>query len=162
MNKGELIQQAKKIEQESTYSAVAHYIMYRIWNNFHFFVGIPAIIFNVVWLILMIPNYTPVIYILGITELLLVSLLVFYNIESKKDSHGKIWKQYYSIKLKIHRYTQPYKGELDKEKLDMFQKIRLEFEELNNNAPKVWKYVDKISKTSQIDNSKRKTKGNKK
>lgn len=162
MDKEELIQQAKKMEQESTYSAVAHFIMYKIWNNFRFFIGIPAIIFNVVWLILMIPNYTPVIYILGIAELLLVSFLVFFNTDLKKDRYSKTWKQYYSIKLKIHRYTQPYKGELDKEKLDMFQKIRLEYEKLNDNAPKVWKYVDKISKTSQIDNSKRKTKGNKK
>lgn len=156
MDKGELIQQAKKMEQESTYSAVAHFIMYKIWNNFRFFIGIPAIVFNVIWLILMIPNYTPVIYILGIAELLLVAFLVFFNTDLKKDRYSKTWKRYYSIRLKIHNLTQHSKGEIDKE---MFQKIRFEFEELNNNAPKVWKYVDKISKTSKIDTSKGKTVG---
>jgi hypothetical protein len=156
MDKGELIEQAKKMEQESTYSAVAHFIMYKIWNNFRFFIGIPAIILNVVWLILMIPNFNLDIYILGITELLLVAFLVFYDIDLKKDRYSKTWKRYYSIKLKIHNLTQHSKGEIDKE---MFQKIRFEFEELNNNAPKVWKYVDKISKTSKIDTSKGKTTG---
>lgn len=145
--KEKIIKEAKRVEEDSLYSAKGHFAVANFWTNVHFGIGVPSAILAGIAGALALSQFEHhhiIVGILAITVATLTAVTTFLNLNEKANSHQNAGNKYNSLRnkarvfFKIDCYRENSNEELTK-RLNELVKQR---DELNQNSPQIprWAY----------------------
>ena len=145
--KENMIREAKRIEEDSLYSAKGHFIAANFWANFHLWIGVPTAILAAISgasALSQFDNHNVIAGILAIIVTALVAVTTFLNPNEKANVHLNSGNRYNSLRNKARMFREIDFHILKSEKeLNKYLKelARLR-DELNQNSPRIprWAY----------------------
>ncbi|MEA2074307.1 MAG: SLATT domain-containing protein [Euryarchaeota archaeon] len=100
LTKEGIIKEAKRIEENSLYSAKGHFVAAQFWTNFHLWIGVPAVILAALAgtsALAQFDNHNIIAGILSIIVVVLTSITTFLNPKEKAHIHLSSGNNYDSL-----------------------------------------------------------------
>lgn len=145
--KEKIMKEARRVEEDSLYSAKGHFIAASFWSNFHLWMGVPTAVLAVIAgasAFLEFASHNIVAGILAIIVTALATVTIFLNPNEKANSHQNAGNRYNSLRNKSRIFCDIYcYGENpDQELVKVLEELVKHRDELNQNSPQIprWAY----------------------
>ena len=105
--RAKIIEEAKRIENDTLYSAKGHYEAAKYWTNLHLLIGIPTTILSAAAgasALTQFDNHSIIAGILAITVAALIALTTFLNPNEKANSHQSAGDKFSAIRNSIRMF----------------------------------------------------------
>ena len=146
-----IIKEAKRIEEDSLYSAKKHFITASFWKNFHYSIGIPSVILasiSGVSALSQFDNHGIIAGILALTVAVLTSIYSFLNPEEISKSNLDAGNRYLTLRNQsriFHDITCSTKIS-DEDLTNQLIELTGKRDELNQNSPQNVPWAYKLAK----------------
>jgi len=147
MIKENLIKEARRIEEDSLYSATGHFVAANFWTNFHLWIGVPTSILAAVAggsALSQFDNHNIIAGILAIVVTALTAVTTFLNPNEKANSHRNAGNKYNSLRNKARIFCEidSCREDSDQEITKQLKELAKRRDELNQNSPQIpgWAY----------------------
>ncbi|MGB9898429.1 SLATT domain-containing protein [Thermanaerothrix sp.] len=107
--KEKLIKEARRIEEDSLYSAKGHFAAANFWTNFHFWVGVPTAILAAIAsasALSRFDNHNIIAGVLAIIVTALTAVTTFLNPNEKVNSHLNAGNKYNLLRNKARKFCE--------------------------------------------------------
>lgn len=143
-----IIEEAKRIEENSLYSAKGHYVAAHFWSNFHLWIGIPSVILAAIAGTTAFVNHTTIAGVIAICVTILTAISTFLDPKQRNNSHFSAANNYESLQSSVRRFwtiecRTAASLELLTHKLDDFSVDR---DKLNRESPQIPRWAYNIAK----------------
>lgn len=145
--KENIINETKRIEEDSLYSAKGHFAAANFWTNFHLWIGAPTAILAAIASASALSQFdyhNVIAGILAIVVTALTAVTTFLNPNEKANSHQIAGNNYLSLRNKARIFSEiDCLGESSNEELaEQLKELAGQREELNQNSPQIprWAY----------------------
>lgn len=101
---GQIINEAKRIEESTKYSSKGHFEASSSKVNYHYWLGLPSVILSGVAGTTTLANHTTIGGILALVVVVLTAVSTFMNPKEKADSHQKAGNKFESLQSKCRRF----------------------------------------------------------
>jgi len=147
MIKENLIKEARRVEEDSLYSAKGHFVAANFWTNFHLWIGVPTAILAAIAGASALSHFDDHNVLAGILAIIVTALTAvttFLNPNEKAASHRNAGNKYNSLRNRARIF-----GEIDSCGEDSDQEITKQLkelakqrDELNQDSPQIprWAY----------------------
>jgi hypothetical protein len=152
MTKENLIKEARRIEEDSLYSAKGHFVAAIFWTNFHLWIGVPTAILAAIAgasALSQFDNHNIVAGILAIIVTALTAITTFLNPNEKANSHLNAGNKYNSLRNKARIFCEIDScGENNsiQELTKQLKELAKQRNELNQNSPQIPRWAFKRAK----------------
>ena len=146
--KERVIKEARRIEEDSLYSAKGQFVAANFWTNFHLWIGVPTAILAAIAAasaLSQFNNHNILAGILAILVTALTAVTTFLNPNEKANSHQNAGNKYNSLRNKARIFC-----EIDSYGVDSYQEITKQLkelaeqrDELNQNSPQIFRWAYK-------------------
>lgn len=148
MIKENLVKEARRIEEDSLYSAKGHFVAANFWTNFHLWIGVPTAILAALAgasALSQFDNQNIIAGILAIIVTALTAVTTFLNPNEKVNSHRNAGNKYNSLRNKARIFCEiDSSGEnSDQELIRQLKELAKRRDELNQNSPQIPRWVYK-------------------
>ena len=99
-----IVEEAKRIENDTSYSAKGHYEAAEYWTRFHLMIGIPTAILSAVAgasALAQFDNHSIIAGFLAIVVTALTAVATFLNPNEKANSHQNVGNKYNALRNKV-------------------------------------------------------------
>ena len=99
-----IVEEAKRIENDTSYSAKGHYEAAEYWTRFHLMIGIPTAILSAVAgasALAQFDNHSIIAGFLAIVVTTLTAVATFLNPNEKANSHQNVGNKYNALRNKV-------------------------------------------------------------
>ncbi len=149
--KEKIIKEAKRVEEDSLYSAKGHFIAAHFWTNFHLWIGVPTAILAAIAgasALSQFDNHNIIAGILAIIVTALTAVTTFLNPNEKANSHRNAGNKYNSLrnKARIFYEIDSYREDSDQEATKQLKELAKQRDELTHNSPQIPKWAYKKAK----------------
>ncbi len=99
-----IVEEAKRIENDTSYSAKGHYEAAEYWTRFHLMIGIPTAILSAVAgasALAQFDNHSIIAGFLAIVVTALTAVATFLNPNEKANSHQSVGNKYNALRNKV-------------------------------------------------------------
>ena len=143
-----IIKEAKRIEEDSLYSAKGHFVAANFWTNFHLWIGVPTAIVSAiagVSALSQFDNHNIIAGTLAIIVAALVAVTTFLNPNEKADSHRNVGNTYNSLRNKARIFCEidSCRENSDQEIIRHLKELAKQRDELNQNSPQIPRWAFK-------------------
>lgn len=145
--KNKMINEAKRIEEDSLYSAKGHFVAANFWTNFHLWIGVPTAILAAiagVSALSQFDNHNIIAGILAIVVTALTAVTTFLNPNEKANSHRNAGNKYISLRNKARIFCEIAccEEDSDQELAKQLKALAKQRDELNQDSPLIptWAY----------------------
>jgi len=145
--KEKIIKEAKRVEEDSLYSAKGHFVAGNFWTNFHLWIGVPTAILAAIagaFALSQFNNHNIIAGILAIVVTALTAVTTFLNPNEKAHSHRNAGNNYNSLRNRTRIFCEiDCCGEdSDQELTKQLKELAKQRDELNQNSPQIpiWAY----------------------
>ncbi len=145
--KENIIKEAKRVEEDSMYSAKGHFVAANFWTNFHLWIGIPTAILAAIAgasALSQFDNHNIIAGILAIIVTALTAVTTFLNPNEKANSHRNAGNKYNSLRNKARIFCEIdcCREDSDQEFAKQLKELAKQRNELNQNNPQIprWAY----------------------
>lgn len=145
--KEKVIKEAKRVEEDSLYSAKGHFVAANFWTNFRLWIGVPTAILSAIAgasALSQFDNHNVIAGILAITVTALTAVTTFLNPNEKANSHQSAGNKYNSLRNKARIFFEIDScGEsANQELIKRAKELTKKRDELNQNSPQIprWAY----------------------
>lgn len=145
--KDNILREAKRIEEDSLYSAKAHFIVANFWTNIHLLIGVPTAILAAIAGVSALSQFDGSNIIAGILSIMVVAstgVATFLNPNEKANSHLNAGNSYNSLrnKARIFQEIDSYVEKPDKELIMQLKELTIRRDEFNQIFPQIprWSY----------------------
>jgi len=145
--KEKIIKEAKRVEEDSLYSAKGHFVAGNFWTNFHLWIGVPNAILAAIAgasALSQFDNHNIIAGILAIIVTALTAVTTFLNPNEKANSHQKAGNNYNSLRniARIFCEIDCCREDSDQELTRQLKELAKQRDELNQNSPQIprWAY----------------------
>lgn len=140
--KNKIINEAKRIEEDSLYSSKGHFVTADFWTNFHLWIGVPTAILSAIAgasALSQFDNHNIIAGILAIVVTALTAVTTFLNPNEKANSHRNAGNKYNSLrnKARIFREIDCCGGDSDQELTTQLKELAKQRDELNQSSPQI-------------------------
>jgi hypothetical protein len=144
----ESIKEAKRIEEDSLYSAKGHFVTADFWTNFHLWIGVPTVILAAIAgasALSQFDNHNIIAGILAIIVAALTAVTTFLNPNEKANSHRNAGNKYNSLrnKARIFHEVDCCGEDLDQELTIQLKELAKQRDELNQSSPQISRWAFK-------------------
>jgi len=151
--KQKIINEVKRIEEDSLFSSKGHFFAARRWNNLHLMLGIPAIVFAAISGTLSFSgSVKPDIFAGGLSLLvaILAALITFLNPNEKTNLHHKAGNSYDALKnsARIFSNIGINTPATDEKLYDQVRDLNSIRTDLNQSSPGIPQFAYKQAKRS--------------
>lgn len=147
MVKENLIKEARRIEEDSLYSAKGHFVAANFWTNFHLWIGVPTAILAAIAgasALSQFDNHNIIAGILAIIVTALTAVTTFLNPNEKANSHRNAGNKYNSLRNKARIFCEidSYGEDSEQEITKQLKELAKQRDELNQNSSQIprWAY----------------------
>jgi hypothetical protein len=149
--KGEIIKEAKRIEEALKFSAKGHFSTADVWSHFHLIVGIPMVILSAVVGASALSRFDPDHVIAGILSILVAVLsgvMTFLNPNEKKSSHLNSGNHYTALqdRVRIFWSIDCWREESEAILTDRLKQFSEQKDKLNQSCPQIPSWAYKIAR----------------
>ena len=149
--KEKLIKEARRIEEDSLYSAKGHFAAANFWTNFHLLIGVPTAILAAIAsasALSQFNNHNIIAGVLAILVTALTAITTFLNPNKKANSHQNAGNKYNSLRNKARIFCEiDCCGEDSIQKLtERLKELAKNRDELNKNSPQIPRWAYKKAK----------------
>jgi len=149
-SKEALIREAKRIEEDSLYSAKGHFVAARFWSNFHLWIGTPTAIMAALAgasALSRFDNHNLIAGVLAIIVTALIALTTFLNPNEKANSHRQSGNKYNTLRNAARIFYEiECPGKPHDELLRRLTELAKQRDELNQNSPEIPGYAYRAAK----------------
>lgn len=145
--KEKVIKEAKRVEEDSLYSAKGHFIAASFWTNFRLWIGVPTAILSAIAgasALSQFDNHNVIAGILAITVTALTAVTTFLNPNEKANAHQSAGNKYNSLRNKARIFCEIDScGEnANQELIKRAKELTKQRDELNQKSPQIprWAY----------------------
>ncbi len=99
-----IIEEAKRIENDASYSAKGHYEAAGYWTRFHLMIGIPTVVLSAIAgasALAQFDNHSIIAGFLAIIVAALTAVATFLNPNEKANSHQNVGNKYNALRNKV-------------------------------------------------------------
>jgi hypothetical protein len=143
--KEKITKEAKRIKEDSLYSAKGHFYAAQFWTNLHLWFGIPATIMAAVSgasALSQFDNHQIIAGILAILVAALSAVSTFINPNEKANIHHSAGNRYNSLKNRARIFSEiDMNLDTDENLLKKFRSLSTERDELNEKSPQIPKWA---------------------
>jgi len=145
--KENILKEARRVEEDSLYSAKGHFVAANFWMNFHFWIGVPTVILAAIAgasALSKFDNHEVVAAGLSIIVAALTAVMTFLNPNEKSNSYLNTGNKYNSLRNRVRIFCEIDScTDLSDQELSQRLKVLAEHrDELNRDCPQVptWAY----------------------
>jgi len=145
--KENMIKEAKRIEEDSLYSAKGHFVAANFWTNFHLWIGAPTAILATIAgasALSQFGNQNIIAGILAIIVAVLTAVITFLNPNEKANAHLNSGNKYSSLRNKARVFYEIdfYTVKSDEELSKYLKELVKQRDELNQDSSQIpgWAY----------------------
>ncbi len=105
--KARIVEEAKRIENDTLYSAKGHYEAANYWKNFHIVIGVPVAMLSAVAgasALAQFDNHSIIAGFLSIIVAALTAVITFLNPNEKASSHQNVGNKYNALRNKARAF----------------------------------------------------------
>lgn len=144
--KNEIIKEAKRIEQDLTYSAKGHFAAATFWRNFHLWIGIPIVLLSAISGVTAISVMGPKNLVTAIIALVITglsSIMTFLNPNERASSHLNAGNNYDALqnKTRIFWAIDCWQHESDEVLTEKLKHLSEQKDKLNQSSPQIPTYA---------------------
>lgn len=149
MAKENLIKEARRIEEDSLYSAKGHFVAANFWSNFHLWIGVPTTILAAiagVSALSQFDNHNIIAGFLAIIVAALTAVTTFLNPNERANSHLNAGNKYNSLRNEARIFCEIDScGENNsiQEITKQLKELAKQRDELNQNSPQIPRWAFK-------------------
>jgi hypothetical protein len=156
-----IIEEAKRIEHDTLYSAKGHYEAAERWTRFHLTIGIPTAILSAIAgaaALAQFDNHNLIAGLLAIIVAALTAVATFLNPNEKATSHQNVGNKYNALRNKVHVFCTIDSSveNSEQELIKQLKELARQRDELNQDSPPIssWAYkkAQKVIKDKAIKN----------
>ncbi len=140
--KENMIKEARRIEEDSLYSAKGHFVAANFWTNFHLWIGVPTAILAAIAgasALSQFDNHNIIAGILAIVVTALTAVTTFLNPNEKANSHRNAGNKYNSLRNKARIFCEidSCGEDSDQELTKQLKELAKQRDGLNQNSPQI-------------------------
>ena len=140
--KENMIKEARRIEEDSLYSAKGHFVAANFWTNFHLWIGVPTAILAAIAgasALSQFDNHNIIAGILAIVVTALTAVTTFLNPNEKANSHRNAGNKYNSLRNKARVFFEIdcCGGSSYEELIKQLKELVKQRDGLNQNSPQI-------------------------
>ena len=156
-----IIEEAKRIEHDTLYSAKGHYEASQYWTKFHLIIGIPTAVLSALAgasALAQFDNHSIIAGFLAIAVAAFTAVVTFLNPNEKATSHQNVGNKYNALRNKVHVFCNIDASveDSDQELIQQLKELARQRDELNQDSPPIsnWAYkkAQKVMKDKTIKN----------
>ncbi len=149
--KDNIFKEAKRIEEDSLYSAKGHFITANFWMNFHLWIGIPTAIIAAIAgasALSQFDNHNIIAASLAIIVTALTAITTFLNPNDKANCHRNSGNKYNSLKNKARVFYEvdAYGEDSNQDLTKHLKELSEQRDSLNQNNPLIPRWAYKKAK----------------
>jgi len=142
--KEKIIKEAKRIEEDSLFSAKGHFYAGQFWEKFHLWIGISSTIIAAIAgasALFQFTNHNVVAGVFSMIVSALIAVTTFINPNEKLGNHHKAGNEYNSLRNKARIFYEVEAQTISDEKilLDELKKMNKIRDKLNKESPQISK-----------------------
>jgi len=145
--KDNILKEARRIEEDTLYSAKGQFVAANFWTNFHLWIGVPTAILAAIAgasALSQFENHNIIAGILAIIVTALTAVTTFLNPNEKANSHRNAGNKYNSLrnKARIFCHIDSCGEDSIQELTKQLKELAKQRDELNQNSPQIprWAY----------------------
>ena len=145
--KEKIIKEARRVEEDSLYSARGQFVAASFWTNFHLWIGVPTAILAAIACASALSQFDSHNIIAGILAIIVTALTavtIFLNPNEKANSHQNAGNKCNSLRNKARMFCDIdcYGENPDQELIKRLKELAKQRDELNQNSPQIprWAY----------------------
>lgn len=150
VDKEKIINEAKRIEEDSTNSAKSHFYAGQFWTNIHLWLGIIAVVCSAIAGTSAFSKFYyhhVVVGVLSIIVAILTSIITFVNPEKQASIHQKYGNDYNALRNDARIFYDIEANNLEYvQAIDALKKLNCRRNELNTESPQIPKWAFKKSR----------------
>jgi len=146
--KNKIIKEAKRVKEDSLYSAKGQFVAANFWTNFHLWIGVPTAILAAVSGASALSEFDYHHIIAGFLAIIVTALIAvttFLNPNEKATSHRNAGNKYNSLRNKARIFCEidSYGKDSDQELTKQLKELAKQRDELNQNTPQIPRWAFK-------------------
>jgi hypothetical protein len=151
--KSMIIKEARRIEEDSSYSAKGHFVAANFWTNFHLWIGVPTAILAAIAgasALSQFDNHNIIAGILAIIVTALTAVTTFLNPNERANSHLNTGNKCNSLRNKARIFWEidACGDDSDQELTKQLKELARQRDELNQNNPQIPRWAYKKARKS--------------
>jgi len=151
LTKEAIIKEAKRIEENSLYSAKGHFVAAQFWTNFHLWIGVPTVILAAMAgtsALAQFVNHNIIAGILSIIVVVLTAITTFLNPKEKSNIHLTSGNNYDSLlsRARIFWTIDCWRENPEELLADKLKDLSEQRDRLNRECPQVPRWAYKKAK----------------
>jgi hypothetical protein len=154
-----IVEEAKRIENDTLYSAKGHYEAAEYWTRFHLTIGIPTAILSAIAgasALAQFDNHNIIAGFLAIIVAALTAVATFLNPNEKSNAHQNVGNKYNALRNHVHVFCNIDSSveNSEQELIKQLKELARQRDELNQDSPPIssWAYkkAQKLIKSKTI------------